>query len=126
MSMGSCCWCHPLFTKLWDRLKQRQKACSRVGKLNVLAVLSVCVCECLCWGWERAVPVDTCDVRRAGSLTGAVTGTAGGSLSINPPSCQSNPLTAATRAPVIYTSVSSLSEFGSEKDETTRMENDAS
>lgn len=47
--------------------------------------LGVGVCACECWGWERAVPVDTSNVKRAGSLTGAVTGIAGGSLSINPP-----------------------------------------
>lgn len=64
----------------------------------------VCVSMCVCWGWEGAwegaPPVDTSDVRRAGSLTGAVTGIAGGSLSINPPSCQSNPFTMATRGPL--------------------------
>lgn len=61
-----------------------------VGKLNVLLVLLMSVCVLVCvggWrGWEQAVPVDTSNVKKAGALTGAVSGIAGGSLSINPPS----------------------------------------
>lgn len=72
--------------------------------------LGVGVCACVCWGWERAVPVDTSNVKRAGSLTGAVTGIAGGSLSINPPSCQSNPLTVATR-PLLSAQLSAQSRI---------------
>lgn len=60
----------------------------RLWRSSMFCLLSSCqcVCACVCWGWERAVPVDTSNVKRAGALTGAVTGIAGGSLSINPPS----------------------------------------
>lgn len=68
------------------------------GKLNVLAVLWVCVCVHVFVGGRKwAVLVDTFDLGWVASDSSCHRNSRGQSLSINPPpSCQSNRLTTAT------------------------------